>query len=285
MDINIYGSIGYTFLSYNNHYILLLADMHSQLKYCKDFKKISLWFKSKFNTSNILLEEVPRNESIQLKGIFEESDHTKELKEFYLNNKDIVIAIDIRPYLLPFSWEVNNDKDIKLSEYLNLIDCFFQFKKEKVSWTALKNKLKSYRLSKSSECDIVKLLSNKKNKINIHFSVIKCIYKKFKDKYRDELNKSLIDIIENNRNILEEVNYHLDNIMEFYAVLKMFSLKNDNKNIIIHTGLVHSEKILNWLTNVYDYNINYSYGVNNIDKINEIDSGCLVLPKNIDNKF
>lgn len=314
--LNIYGSIGYTFLSTTSsnlpQYILVLADMHSQLPYCNDFKRISLWFNSKFNTSNILLEEVPRSKDIKLQGLFEESDHTSELREMYLNNKNIINAVDIRPYLVPFSWEIlKNDSqgsNLKLSEYLKLIDEFFNFENKKIKeeigdlysfdyiknikfidkiFKFLNNKLLIFNSkSKSSECDIVKLLSgNKENKLNIHFSVIKYIYIKFKDKYKNQLDNTLLSILQNNKNILEEINYHLDNIMEFYTILKIFLLKKDKKNIIIHTGLVHSEKILDWLTHIYNYDINSSYGVNNINEIDKINSGCFILPKDINTKF
>lgn len=354
MTTNIYGSIGYTFLSTKNNdmpeHILLLADMHSQLQHCSNFKKISEWFNSKFKTSNILLEEVPRTKDIQLKGLFEESEHTTELRDLYLNNTDIIKAVDIRPYLIPFSWEfLTNEKELgnlKLNEYLKLIDSFFMFEHKKIKEDIgniyrygfdnvqqyiknnnkfLKNKLMNLN-SKSSECDIVKLINiqggqgseayqsplireatsyhdqgDKENKLNIHFTVIKCIYKKFKIKYKNYLDHGLLDILQNNKNILEEINYHLDNIMEFYVILKIFALQEDlkhptllikgaiansnKKNIIIHTGLVHSEKILDWLTNVYNYNIVSNYGVNNIDDISKITSGCFAMPKSINDKF
>jgi len=300
-NINIYGSIGYVFLSTNNNdmpeYILLLADMHSQLTYCKDFKKISEWFNSKFNKSNILLEEVPRINNMELKGLFEDADHTKELKELYLNNTNIINGVDIRPYLISFSWELLNDenKKVKLSEYLKLIDNFFIFKNEKIkeelgdiySFEYIKNKSIILRSKlKFSECDIVKLLSeNQENRLNIHFSIVRCLFKKFKNKYKNYLNYTLYDILQNNKNILEEINYHLNNIMELYIILKIFSLKKNKKNIIIHTGLFHSEKILDWLNNIYNYNIISTNGVNSINNINNIVSGCLTIPKLIDDIF
>ena len=46
--MNIYGSIGYTYLKNEADkpkYILLLADMHSQLPYCGDSTKISETFR------------------------------------------------------------------------------------------------------------------------------------------------------------------------------------------------------------------------------------------------
>jgi len=132
---NIYlnGSIGYTLLIKNNIKILILADMHSNLPYCKkDGIFISDWFKNKYN-SRILLEEVPRVGPI-LKELWPSSPHTQKLKEEYIKNSHIIQGVDIRPLLIPFSWELaSNENDtqapiINLKEYLELINLFFTLK-------------------------------------------------------------------------------------------------------------------------------------------------------------
>ena len=124
------GSIGYTFLVNQNIQVLILADMHSELPYCKkDGVFISDWFKKK-QKSKILLEEVPRSQS-QLKELWPSSIHTQKLKEVYLNNSNIIQGLDVRPELIPFSLELAFDKDVKsvnLKKYLIFIDLFFTLK-------------------------------------------------------------------------------------------------------------------------------------------------------------
>lgn len=99
---SLYGSIGYTYLTnelINPKFILVLSDNHSKLPYCNNYKMISDWLKEKINTSNILLEEVPRDNSQNLKEIFINSDHTQKLKNFYINNSNLILGVDIRPLL------------------------------------------------------------------------------------------------------------------------------------------------------------------------------------------
>ena len=56
----IYGTIGYVFLKKDNRKIIVLADQHDTLPSCENKINVAEWFKSKFKTSKILLEEVPR---------------------------------------------------------------------------------------------------------------------------------------------------------------------------------------------------------------------------------
>ena len=63
--MNLSGSIGYTLLTNDNKNILVFADAHSEVTYCKDnFVKISDFFNRLMNDKNyqILLEEVNRNQ-------------------------------------------------------------------------------------------------------------------------------------------------------------------------------------------------------------------------------
>lgn len=275
--INLYGSIGYTLLnnaSDNTGQILVLADMHSQLSYCSNYKKISEWLFSKINNSNILLEEVPRN-NLNLKGIFESADHTNDLKNLFLNNPDVIHALDIRPFLIPFSWEViefNKDIDIKLKDYLKLVDDFYLFNHPKF---------------KELLDDIYteKYISN--TKLKLHYDVIKNYYLKYKEEYKSFMDLYLFDLYKNNIIILNEFNSQLDNIMEFFILCKIYNLKQDKKNIIIHAGLAHSEKIIFWLENLYDYKTRLSSGHNKIDDLNnkKITNGCIVLPEIIHKQF
>ena len=273
--INLYGSIGYSLLKNKNKYILVLADMHSQLSYCSDYKKISEWLLSKINNSNILLEEVPRD-NVELQGLFEEADHTQDLKNLFLNNPDVIHALDIRPFLIPFSWEIiqfNSNIDIKLVEYLKLIDNFYSF-----------NHIKFKELLD----DIYTPEYINATKLKLQYDVIKNSFiLDYKEKYESSLNKNISDIYKNNNIVLQNLNKHLDNIMEFYILIKIYQLKKNNKNIIIHAGLAHSEKIIFWLENLYEYKAIFSNGFNKIDDLNnkKITNGCIFLPKIIDKQF
>jgi hypothetical protein len=276
--INIYGSIGYTYLeSMNNQYpknILLLSDMHSQLSYCSNYTKISEWFMNKSKSNNILLEEVPR-EDVKLKELFSEADHTQDLKKMYLDNPTIIHALDIRPFLVPFSWElIELDlPNITLLKYLIFIEDFYDFKHDKIS---------EYLE------DIYNLEYTKNNKyLNAHMQVIHNGYLEYKQRNLKLLNQSILEIYKNNKNVLEEINNILDNIMEYFTIAKIYTLKDDKKNILIHAGLAHTEKILFWLINLYKYKIISNNGINNLEELDnvKISNGCLNLPAFIDNQL
>lgn len=301
---NIYGTVGYAFLEDQNienicksnmlcfknsylipwterkkmlttiyeqkpKYILILADIHSKLPYCENQINITDWFFKNINNTNILLEEVIRDDNIKLKELWGTSEHTINLKNFFLNNPEIVHAIDFRPSLIPYSWEHSSisNNSISLSEYVLLLKKFFNFEGKFLQY---KNLLETVKI------EIIK----------IHFDIIKKIYKDFLQKYNDYMNHYILQLIKDNKEILEEINEILDNIMEWYTIAKMFSI-NNNKNIIIHTGLYHSNKIITCLTHFYNYKINNSDGINKIDDLEnkEIISGCINLPKFIENQL
>ena len=266
----IYGILGYSFLKKNlfNNYVLILSDMHDKMKYCnKPFINISDWLSSKLDSSDILLEEVNNNNDSKLHSLWDSSIHTKQLKELFLNNSEIIHAIDIRPSLIPFSWEIlendiieNNIINISLKEYLQIIDSFL-----------INNKIN---------------LSNQK--IINHLNLIKKEYNKFKFKLikYNYYDRKIYNIYKNNINILDSINTILDNIMEWFTIYKLYKSK---KNVIIHTGLYHSEKILYLLLNLYKYKLVSQDGINKIsqveNKINQVEnnSECILIPKIIDN--
>lgn len=277
--INLYGSIGYSLLKSKANElpnkILVLADMHSQLSYCSDYKKISEWLLSKINNSNVLLEEVPRD-NVELHGLFDKSDHTRDLKNLFLNNPNVVHALDIRPFLIPFSWEIiqfNLQIDIKLVDYLKLIDNFYSF-----------NHIKFKELLD----DIYSQKYINTNKLKLHYDVIRNLFTTdYKEKYKLYLETNLSNLFKSNIKVLEDINKHLDNIMEYFIISKIYQLKKDNKNIIIHAGLAHSEKVIFWLEMLYNYKIESTYGLNKINDIEKynISDGCLRLPNIIDTQF
>jgi hypothetical protein len=268
--MNIYGGIGYSYLQNiindKPKNLLIIADNHSKLTYCTNYIKISDWLLNKTTTNNILLEEVPRDD-VELKELFNDSDHTRDLKNLFLENSDLIQGIDIRPTLIKYSWELielSDENTDNLKKYLELIDLFFNFKHIEIA----KNLGKIYTL------DYV----NKSN-LKLHFNEIKKDYDQYIIKYNKYLDKSIVEIFSTNKVILEEINSLLNNIMEYFIISKIFVLKDDNKNIIIHCGLFHSQSIIKWLLKYYNYMITDSKGINNFSEIPKINdnNGCLTL--------
>jgi hypothetical protein len=272
-QLNINGSIGYTLLSNKDIKILVLADMHSKLPYCdKDGIFVSDWFLKKFN-SKILLEEVPRI-GTQLKELWPSSPHTQKLKEAYLKNSSVIQGIDIRPFLIPFSWELSFDNkipNIHLKNYLSYINLFCNLKLDLLR-NELKNIYTKEYLSKSL--------------LGLHYLKIKRLIKKYVDKNKKFLDIKIKDLAKNNTIVLEKVNEIISCIMEWYIVAKIYqSLLNGKKNIIIHAGLVHTTNLILLLQKIYNFKIVSEEGLTNIDNYDNPNNGCLHLPVDIDKQF
>jgi hypothetical protein len=272
-QLNINGSIGYTLLSNKDIKILVLADMHSKLPYCdKDGIFVSDWFLKKFN-SKILLEEVPRI-GTQLKELWPSSPHTQKLKEAYLKNSSVIQGIDIRPFLIPFSWELSFDNkipNIHLKNYLSYINLFCNLKLDFLR-NELKNIYTKEYLSKSL--------------LGLHYLKIKRLIKKYVDKNKKFLDIKIKDLAKNNTIVLEKVNEIISCIMEWYIVAKIYqSLLNGKKNIIIHAGLVHTTNLILLLQKIYNFKIVSEEGLTNIDNYDNPNNGCLHLPVDIDKQF
>ena len=271
----IYGTVGYVFLKSkkDNSYILLLSDIHSQLDYCKNFVYVSEWLKSHMDNINILLEEVSR-EDFKLNELWSNSDHTIKLKNLFLNNTKLIHDIDIRPYLIPFSWEflefkTDPTKDMILKDYLSNINLFLYFRLDKI-----KNKVPNIYNKKQ----IKKLgLRIELNKLRQQFK----LYIKTNIKL---MNSNISDIIKINKDILFMYNDLLNSCMEWFTIVKIYDLKlKNNKNFIIHTGLYHCDKISKTLQNQFDYLVMGANGINDIDSA-EIQTniiGCLKIPEQI----
>ena len=285
--INIYGAIGYSVLTLGSSYLLLLADMHDTLQGCEDSVVIVDWFKSKFNTSKILLEEVYSDErkdgtdakenSVQLKELWTVAPHTQGLKKLYLSEPDKINAIDIRPFLMPYSLEVILIKpegiiikDMILKDYLEALDLFFTIKHPLII-----NKLENYNIDKI-----------KHTKLGKHFMSIKKNYYQFLIKYKDLMNRNIKDIVTNE--LIENFNDILSDAMEWYscACVNLY----ENNSIIIHAGLAHTEKILDWLITHYNYKLVEQFGTNKLEYNNgglntNMLNGCISLSKDIDKQF
>lgn len=273
-NINLNGSIGYTLLIKNNIKILILADNHSTLPYCKtDSIFISDWFKNKYN-SRILLEEVPRV-GHDLHELWPSSLHTQKLKELYIKNSHIIHGIDIRPFLIPFSWEFASEEDspnIILREYFKLLNFFFTLKLD-----FIKKELK-YIYSKEFL---------KKKKIGKHFLILKRICILLIKKNKIYLDKYIKDLVKYNKLLFNQINYILSDVMEWYIIAKIYEGIDEKKtSFIIHAGLIHTSNIIHLLTNFYNYKIVNDFGTTkNIDNLNMESNGCLHLPIDIEKQF
>lgn len=268
----IYGTIGYTVLkniNFNNK-IIILADMHDTLPNCTNQTSISNWFKTKFKSSKILLEEVPR-EDLELEELWSNSPHTQELKKLFINNPQLIHAIDIRPQLIPFSWELitEMENDISLKNYIDDINKFFCLK-----LTYFIKKLVNYNKNKLPH-----------TKLGKHFMIIKKNYGLFLQKYKNYINYTIKQIYWQKSKILYQLNDILDEIMEWYICANI--MLNELQPIILHTGLIHSEKVIKWLTTHYNYIIVNKYGINTLNEtlLSPNMSGCIQLPMDIDKQF
>jgi hypothetical protein len=270
MDKSIFGLIGYTVLTNGTKYILIMADKHDQLPPCNyDYYNIAEWLKTKSIKSDILLEEVERNEH-EL-GELWESSHTQDLKNLYLNNTKIIIPIDIRNDYIPYSIEVfdKNDLDhnILLYQYIIYVNNFFCMKDPKL--------IKKFRYYNAL------YLAN--THLGSYFLLLKDNYAKFVEKYNDYLYEKMEIIINNNIDIINEFSDILHSLLEWYAIARI--VYSSKKSIICHTGLFHSERIVKYLKELFNYNIIDQQGTNTITQLNTSVTSCFRLPHNINKQF
>lgn len=274
---NLYGTIGHTILTKENKKIIVFADKHDSLPKCNDSVKISEWFKAKMNKSKLLLEEVPRG-SVELSELWTESEHTQDLKNLYLENPNTIIGLDIRPLVIPFSWETYKDRnqgdnitDISISEYLKYTNDFF----------CLKNK---WLINNFPHYNVKKL---KGKKTGEHFLKIKNNFRSLVFDNKKLLNKKLLNVIQHQYNdFLYLFNNILDQIMEWYICANV-ELNSNSDNIIIHAGLAHSDVIIALLRDFYGYTVVEENGVNAMSDLLHNDSpiGCTSISSEVDKQF
>ena len=275
------GSVGYTLLKHKslNKYIFLLADIHDGVSYCSnDSVMIDRWLSLKDN-NDILLEEAVR-ESFELTDLWPGAEHTQRLKKLNKSNKKIK-PVDIRPLLIPFSWELlvykNNEnkeqKNMTLEEYLSYINKIFNYKKSKLMIEYIVRELK--KLDAEGDNQMKKLLL-------LHFQEMKTLYIEFINDNKLELKKTMKELFNSNPSLLEEINNIISTIMEWYILLLIL---NSKENCIIHLGLAHSNRILDFLTEVYSFEIIKKSGINVMDEINDEPKACLLVPDEINSKF
>ena len=267
------GSIGVTILKKDNKIILLLADDHSNKIYCNsvynkldnnDHVDIKNFLKGNLNEGNqILLEEVPRD-NFELEELWPESPHTQELKELFLSETKIT-GIDIRPYLIPFSWEIADTDasmgNMTIRDYLQNLEDFFN----------LKGKFYNTIFHPT-----LKLLKIKNEGLGKNILLLKKKYLLLKKEIND-FDNTIVFLLKNNKNILDKISVLCDEIMEFNTLLNAFT---NEKKSIIHTGLFHSNNILKLLINLYGFKVIYKNGTNNFPPLFEKKDipSCVYLP-------
>ena len=325
------GSVGYTLFEKNNKKILVFADVHDGVDYCKEASEsMSEYLNKQLGDSQILLEEtIPAQilgddaNKLQLTDLWPNSKHTQELKKFANENSDSIKAIDIRPILIPFSWELieQNKKLGKFifADYIKFIDNFFFFfhflfeklitkeleKLDNISQKSI-NKLQtsSYYLflpliyllirntmsdpeikqSDQPQNDIIKKDNINKAKVIDHLDEIHEMFLVLKMETKKDMDKPLEYFMVEREEVLHKVNYILSLIMEWYMILLITNIK---KNTIIHTGLAHSSNLVILLEKYYKYDKISQYGVNEINQFeNEnMPISCVKLPADVGDKF
>lgn len=261
------GAIGYTILKSKQNKIMVIADMHDIKEKCGDMF-ISDWLKRQENFK-LLLEEVPPSD-INLKELWGDAEHTRKLRELYLNNLDKIVGLDIRGELMKFSWELLKDMyfpPITLQEYLTYFEQFFNFEHE-------------FFLKDISELYNKDILLDKEVRMSIQFETILKLFNNFKEKYSDLMEKTVQEIFQTKKGILEELNFMSNMIMEFYTIMQVYKLSYNGINrFIIHKGLFHTSNIVDWLTKLYQFELIETDGLTEFDKIDLIKhSGCLRIP-------
>ncbi len=273
------GSVGYTLLANTKKKVLILADIHDGVSYCqRDSVMIDSFLSSKTDENiDVLLEEVLR-EQFTLGDLWPSSTHTSKLKQLNQNNKKI-IPIDIRPLLIPFSWELlyNNPQNkigtMTLNNYLIGLDHIFNLRGSKLMKQYIAPQVKQLR-EISDEKTIGILLK--------HFEEMKQIYFEYREKNKEYLDKTIIEIFTLDKKKLEEINDMTSMLMEWYILLLIL---NSRRSSIMHLGLAHSNRVLDFLTETYEFKILKSNGVNKISEvINKSDkqqTACLLLPTDL----
>ena len=274
------GSVGYTLLENLkiNKNVLILADVHDGVSYCeRESVMIDSYLSSKADSNEVLLEEVVREE-FKLGDLWPSSVHTRRLKELNQNNKKI-IPIDIRPLLIPFSWELleNDNKNeignMIFNNYLIGIDHVFNYRSSKLMALYIAPQVKKIH----SNCD-----DKIKGILLKHFQEMKEIYLNYREENKEYLDKTVYQVFILKPSILEDINNMISMIMEWYILVLIL---NSKSNSILHMGLAHSNRVVDFLIEIYQFKVVKTNGVNKIADIIDDSSktpvSCLLLPDEI----
>jgi hypothetical protein len=268
------GTTGYTILNNSDRSksILLLADIHDGVSYClkdKPAEYIDEFLERKSKSHQILLEEATNNNDLNLTDLWPDAEHTSKLKKLKENN-DNIIPVDLRPYLILFSWQLANSNkryiEMKINKYLYNFDIFFN-KRGKVYEKYISPYIEFI------DSEYLKIL-------NTLFEEIRVLYLKNKDTYS---GLSIGEILEKDKKYMHFIDHINSLIMEYYTLLLIFSDKRDS---IIHTGLAHSTRIKKFLVEKFNFDIYKDINMTDISQYTGSDStnACVLHPK-INNFF
>jgi hypothetical protein len=265
--MKISGATGYTLLQKNNKKILIFSDIHDGVQYCQETSiEIDDYFKKHIGVKQVLIEEAVHDDKIQLQDLWPNARHTQKLKRLVLDNKNTIIPVDIRPLLIPFSWElIQSNEMYGKFKYINYSKYIIELLNRKGH---IYDKYIAIILPSLDKQDLIN--------INQHFDEIKEFFVKNLMKYKDE---EIIYIYKNNIEFLEVFNYFISMLMEWYIILLIFKSKN---NSLLHAGLAHTDKIIEILQKVYEFDIVFQQGINKIEHINSFKpSACIYVPEKI----
>ena len=286
------GSIGVIILSKKisidkEKIIIILSDDHANTNYCSivddSYQSISDFLNSVDN-KQILIEEIPKQtdkKDIQIKEIWYNVPHVKELKNYFLQNSKIADGIDIRLELIPFSIELLDFKkellNFKFYEYIKEFKIFFDGEGtifNKYFHELTKNNLINLKVDNYDE-GVIKRYFNKllENYKSIEKKSRDFIYPNNDPSIKDFYDKDMVF----SANLFKDIDDLVNSIMEFYVILKIFSTE---KTSIIHMGLFHTSNISKRLMFDYKYNIIYKNGLTEIN-LNEYENqaiSCVKMP-------
>jgi hypothetical protein len=287
MDLPISGFVGYSYLKYEDkdNYdikkeLLLLADIHDGVSYCKQKSTMIDEFLTLNDKHTILLEETIR-EHVSLTDLWPNSIHTQRLKTLN-NNNNKIIPVDIRSLLIPFSWELledtNYDKrtsDVTFKQYLHSIDEIF-----KLSGSPLMKKYIAPQMREMKECKNNEVM---RKRLLLHFEEMRNIYINFIETNKTLYDKKILEIYKSDKkDVLEEINDISSIIMEWYIILLIL---NSKRKTIVHIGLAHSNRVLDFLTKVYLFKLIKQSGINTMKEINDEPIACSLLPRDITESY
>jgi len=264
------GATGYTILKRDEKVIILFGDIHDSVNYCKQGDEsidIDKYLDKKSNNYQVLLEESTNDPELNLSDLWTQSYHTNNLKNLKINNPN-VIPVDIRPYLIPFSWQLvesnNKYKTLIFKKYISKFDEF------------LNKKGSTYLRFITPYFEYI-INDEYKNKLEKVFSTIKKSFDKTFDKYLDE---TMEYVFNNNKEYLHKLDDINSLIMEYYILMLIFS---DNRYSLIHTGLAHSSRLKYILKKIFNFKEIEDVMMTNIRQYkgdNSFPKACILNPDN-----
>lgn len=240
------GATGYTILRRDSKDILLLADIHDGVNYCESGSGIFIdeYLMKHSKNSQILLEESINDPELNLTDLWPDAEHTRKLK-LLKEKDDSIIPTDIRPYLIPFSWQLaeSNKKyqDITVKKYMSLFILFFNkkgivYERFIFPYIGCNN---GYIVNENDR-EILRQMFDEFNKIFMELCELAG------DKTIQEMLK-----LQSEKGKYNDYLHNIDNInsliMEYYILLLTLS---DKRNSIIHTGLAHSTRLIEMFENL-----------------------------------